>query len=126
MGDGRAVVEFVAREAIGHGGGAGEKPMLGERFAIPIHRRERELRILDTHRLEDFTRREREPFGERLQDQDARLRPLHFLIHKELFDIAHDISSLHWSVNRIVCYVFRIADFMKNCKREITGMRNEE
>ena len=94
MRDGRAVVEFVARETIGHRGRAGEKPMLSERFAIPIYRRERELCILDTHRLEDFARRERESFGERLQDQDTRLRPLHLLIHQELFDIAHNISSL--------------------------------
>ena len=96
MGDGRAVVEFVARETIGHRGRAGENPMLSERFAIPIDRRERELCILDTHRLEDFARRERESFGERLQDQDARLRPLHLLIHQELFDMAHHASSLHW------------------------------
>ena len=40
MRDGRAVVEFVARETIGHRGRAGEKPMLSERFAIPIYRRE--------------------------------------------------------------------------------------
>ena len=90
MGDGRAVIEFVARETIGHRGGAGEKPMLSERFAIPIHRREGELRILDTHRLEDFARRERESFGKRFQNQDAGLRPLHLVIHQKLFDIAHD------------------------------------
>lgn len=73
MRDGRAVVEFVARETIRHRGRAGEKPMLSECFAIPIYCRERELCILDTHRLEDFARRERESFGERLQDQDTRL-----------------------------------------------------